>query len=279
MTATIPQPQISNEKAKPALKWGLIGWVSLLHLGALLAFFPSFFNWSAVGLAVFLHGLTCGVGVEIGWHRMASHRSFECRKWVERFFILCGTLSGMATPLAWVGLHRLHHARSDKDGDPHNAAKGFVWSHVRWMIYKDRESWSKIPELTKDWQDDPFVQFCDRHYVAIQLTFAAILFAIGGLPWVIWGMFVRTVLVWHTIWFVNSGAHKFGYRNFETDDRSTNVWWLLLPTYGGCWHNNHHAFPQSARCGLKWWEIDLSWGLISTLHKVGLVTKVRLPNI
>ncbi|MEN9234072.1 MAG: fatty acid desaturase, partial [Gloeomargarita sp. DG02_1_bins_92] len=113
---------------------------------------------------------------------------------------------------------------------------------------------------------------------AIQVALGLLLLAIGGWPWVIWGIFVRLVLVYHCTWLVNSATHQFGYRSHASGDRSTNCWWVAVLSYGEGWHNNHHAYPHSARHGLRWWEIDATWMTIWLLQKVGLATKVRLVN-
>jgi stearoyl-CoA desaturase (delta-9 desaturase) len=113
--------------------------------------------------------------------------------------------------------------------------------------------------------------------IPIQLILAGSLYYFGGLPWVIWGVFVRLVVVFHCTWFVNSATHKFGYKSYESDDTSLNCWWVALLTFGEGWHNNHHAFQYSARHGLEWWEIDLTWMMIKTLSALGLATNVKLP--
>jgi stearoyl-CoA desaturase (delta-9 desaturase) len=112
----------------------------------------------------------------------------------------------------------------------------------------------------------------------MQFVLAGALYLMGGWPFVIWGVFVRLVVVYHCTWFVNSATHKFGYRSYETTDMSTNCWWVALVTYGEGWHNNHHAFQHSARHGLKWWEFDITWIHIYLLQKLGLARKVKLAN-
>ena len=272
-------PETDTENIpSPKLNWIIITWIVALHLAASLVLLPQFFSWSAVLVCVLLHIITGGIGLETGWHRLISHRSFSCPKWVEYCFVFCGTLSAMSSPFDWVGTHRLHHANSDEDGDYHNSRRGFWWSHMVWIFYDHTDLQAKIPEVTKDIQSDPFYQFCHKYIIPLQIALAVLLYAIGGLPWVVWGIFFRLVALWHSVWSINSLTHLLGYRNFETKDCSTNLWWLLPITYGTCWHNNHHAFPYSARTGLKWWEIDPSWGFIQLLHSVGLVTKVRVPN-
>ncbi|GAB4226453.1 MAG: fatty acid desaturase [Elainellaceae cyanobacterium] len=265
----------STTTEKLAYDWGVIVVMIGLHLGALLALLPSNFSWSAIGLALFLHWVTGGLGITLGWHRLLTHRSFQTPKWLEYFLVFCGTLAMEGGPIWWVGLHRHHHLYSDHDVDHHDSNKGFWWSHMGWMFYEVPAE-KEVPRFTKDIADDPFYKFLDEYFVLIQVAFAGLLYLIGGWPFVVWGVFVRLVVVYHCTWFVNSATHKFGYRTYESSDRSTNCWWVALLTYGEGWHNNHHAFQYSARHGLKWWEIDFTWMMIRALQLVGLAQKVKL---
>ncbi|MEN9276213.1 MAG: fatty acid desaturase, partial [Gloeomargarita sp. GMQP_bins_5] len=175
------------------------------------------------------------------------------------------------------GLHRLHHLYSDQEGDPHDSNRGFWWSHMGWMLHRLPQD-QEIPKYTKDINQDGVYRFLQNWMLPLQIGLGLLLFALGGWPWVIWGIFVRLVLVYHATWFVNSATHKYGYRTYDSKDRSTNCWWVALLAFGEGWHNNHHAFPHSARHGLRWWEIDVTWMMIWTLQKLGLATKVRLPQ-
>ncbi|MFM7424761.1 MAG: acyl-CoA desaturase [Elainella sp.] len=260
---------------KPPHDWAVVIFMVLIHAALPLAFLPSTFSWAGVGLAVFLHWVTGGLGITLGWHRLLTHRSFQTPKWLEYFLVFCGTLALQGGPIWWVGLHRHHHLYSDQGVDHHDSSKGFWWSHMGWMMYEVPVE-SEIPRFTKDIADDRFYQFLDKHFFLIQVAFAAVLYLIGGLPFLFWGVIVRLVLVYHTTWFVNSATHKFGYRTYDSGDKSTNCWWVALLAYGEGWHNNHHTFQYSARHGLKWWEIDLTWMMIQLLQAVGLATKVKL---
>ena len=264
----------TSEKIPPA--WGTIIYMAIIHSIALLALVPSNFTWSALGVAFLLYCLTAGVGITLGFHRLISHRSFEVPKLVEYFLIFCGTLAGQGSPLDWIGLHRIHHQFSDTDNDPHNSLKGFYWSHLGWMLCKNPAN-EKISRYTKDISGDRFYQFCHYGMIPIQLILAAILYYFGGLPWVVWGVFVRLVVVFHCTWFVNSATHKFGYKTYDSGDTSLNCWWVALLTFGEGWHNNHHAFQYSARHGLKRSEIDLTWMMIQTLAFFGLAKNIKLP--
>lgn len=260
---------------KLRLDWTMIIALVIFHIGAVCAFLPGLFSWQGVGVALLLHWITGGLGITLGWHRLLSHRSFQTPKWLEYFLAFCGTLALQGGIIWWVGLHRHHHLHSDEDVDHHDSKKGFLWSHVRWMCFEIPAE-SDIPRFTKDIADDPFYQFLNNYFFPLQVVLGVILYAIGGWSFVFWGVFARLVVVYHCTWLVNSATHKFGYRTFETTDNSTNCWWVALTTYGEGWHNNHHAYQYSARHGMKWWELDITWITIQVLQFLGLATKVKL---
>jgi stearoyl-CoA desaturase (delta-9 desaturase) len=262
---------------KPPIEWSTTIFMVVIHLLALLAFVPAFFSWPAVALCLVLHWMTAGLGITLGWHRLLTHRSFQTPKWLEYFLVFCGTLAMQGGPIWWVGLHRHHHVFSDQDVDHHDANKGFWWSHMEWMFHKVPAE-QEIPRFTKDIGNDPFYQFLDKNFVWIQVAFAILLYLIGGMPFLVWGGFLRLVLVYHTTWLVNSATHMFGYRSHESGDRSTNCWWVALISYGEGWHNNHHTYQFSARHGMKWWEIDFTWIMIQILQFLGLASNVKLPT-
>ncbi len=260
---------------KLRLDWTMIIALVIFHIGAVCAFLPGIFSWQGVGVALLLHWITGGLGITLGWHRLLSHRSFQVPKWLEYFFAFCGTLALQGGILWWVGLHRHHHLHSDEDVDHHDSKKGFLWSHIRWMCFEIPAE-SDIPRFTKDICDDRFYQFLNKYFFPLQVGLGVLLYAIGGWSFVFWGVFARLVLVYHCTWLVNSATHKFGYRTFETTDNSTNCWWVALTTYGEGWHNNHHAYQYSARHGMQWWELDITWLTIQLLQFLGLATKVKL---
>lgn len=265
---------VTSKKIPPA--WGTIIYLAIIHFVALFAIFPQNFSWGALGVAFVLYVITAGVGITLGFHRLVSHRSYQVPRLLEYFLIFCGTLSGQGGPIDWIGLHRIHHQYSDREADPHNSLKGFYWSHLGWMLCQNPAN-EKIALYTKDISGDRFYQFCQYGMIPLQLILAGILYYLGGLPFVVWAIFVRLVVVFHCTWFVNSATHKFGYKSYESHDTSLNCWWVALLTFGEGWHNNHHAFQYSARHGLEWWEIDLTWMMIKTLSFLGLATKIKLP--
>ena len=266
-TAALPRPQ---------LRWSVTVSTIILHVLALLALLPSNFSWTAVGVAVGLHAITQGLGISLGFHRLASHRSLRVPLWLEHVFILLGTLAFQGGVYGWVGYHRLHHMHTDQELDPHSASKGFWWSHILWMVYPyakffDYDQYSRYaPELARD----PVYQWLNRYYLLLQIPLGLVLYGLGGWSFVMYGIFLRAVLLWHSTWFINSVTHLWGYRTFSTHDNSRNLWWAAILTYGEGWHNNHHAYPQVARAGWHWWEIDVTWWAIWLLQTLGLAQKV-----
>ena len=273
--ASLPQPE---------RRWEVIGFMATIHLLAVLALLPPFRSATALATLVVLYWVTGCLGVTIGYHRLLAHRSFRVPRWLERLLAVCGTLSCQHGPIDWVGLHRHHHRHSDTVSDHHNSARGFWWSHMGWML-RDVPAMAQVPSLTRDLRQDPWLRWLNRNFLLLQLALAGVLFllgetlAVGGWSLVLWGIPLRLVLVYHVTWLVNSATHTFGYRRFASRDRSTNCWWVAVLSFGEGWHNNHHAFPYSARQGLQWFEFDLSWHHIRLLRFLGLATRVRLAPV
>jgi stearoyl-CoA desaturase (delta-9 desaturase) len=253
----------------------------LIHVAAIGIFFPVFFSWWALVVLAIVSYATGALGVTLCFHRTLSHRSVRLRKPVEYFTALLGTLAFQGDPISWVATHRVHHAHSDQQGDPHSTRKGFGWAHVEWLYKPNPNVPSTGAEFAKycpDLWNDPFYRVLHRVHLPMQFAFAGLLFALGGWPFVIWGIFGRLVFAYHSTWLVNSATHMFGYRTYKTTDRSTNSWWVALISFGEGWHNNHHAFPYSARHGMAWYEFDLTWWTIRLLYLVRLADKVRVPS-
>ncbi len=257
----------------------------MIQTGVVLA--PFTFSWSGLGICLALY-LATGFGITMGYHRLLTHRSFQTPRFVEYILTALGTLANQGGPLQWVAVHRIHHQHSDAEGDPHSPRDGVWWAHLLWWMpnsptLDDPARYERyIPDLARD----PVHRFFHRYHVLLPLALAGSLFGSGGLwggvglglSWLVWGMFVRTALLYHATWFVNSATHLWGYRNYRTRDHSTNLWWVALLTLGEGWHNNHHAFPRSARHGLRWWELDATYGLIRLLGLVGLVKQIHVPG-
>jgi len=254
--------------------WRTVAVLLTVHAGALLA--PFTFTKSGALLALVLYCLNC-LGITTGYHRMLTHRSFKARKWLAYLLVTLGALSAQAGPATWVAIHRMHHANSDDEEDPHNASHGFWWAHMGWMLHLTprRLDPQFTQKFARDILEDRFYRLLDRIFFPLCLLSGVAVYAVGGWPWVIWAMFLRIAAVFHATWLVNSAAHMFGYRSYPTGDRSTNCWWVALLTFGEGWHNNHHAFPTSASHGRRWWEIDLSWQLIKLLDRAGWIWDIR----
>ena len=259
-------------------------WVStffmiLFHAGALAALFV--FSWKALALAALLWWIAGSLGIGMGYHRLLTHRGYKTPKWIEYFFTICGTLALEGGPIAWVGTHRLHHQNTDKEGDPHSPRDGGFWAHMGWVLTgksmqgQSAELLPYVPELRKD----RFHRWISRwHWVPIA-TLAVVLLAFGGWGYVLWGVFLRTVIGLHTTWLVNSATHMWGRQRFRTSDCSRNSLWVALLTFGEGWHNNHHAYPQSARHGLAWYELDPNWYGICILRMLGLAWGVKAHKL
>ena len=278
--------QLQALERKPAadnqINWVTATFMALFHLGAIAAFF--FFTWKALAVAAFLWLVSGSWGIGMGYHRLLTHRGYRTPKWVEYFLTVCATLSLEGGPIFWVATHRIHHKFSDVEGDPHSPIDGKWWAHMGWILtgksmHHDTTTLAKyVPDLAKD---KFHVWITKYHYVPI-IVLGLTLLAIGGLPFLMWGIFLRTVLGLHATWLVNSATHTWGSRRFATRDLSTNNWWVAILTFGEGWHNNHHAHPVSARHGLRWYEVDMNWYGIWALKKLGLarhVYRVQLSEL
>lgn len=263
----------------PSLDWVAVGFFGIIHLLTLILA-PYFFSWSALGILVFLHWLFGSIGICLGYHRLLSHRSLKVPKWIEYPIAILGALALQGGPIFWVAGHRLHHAHTeDEILDPYSAKRGFWWSHMLWLFYPSDEFFNaeKYSKFANDLVRQPFYRWLNRYFLALQIPLAAVLYLLGGWSWVVYGVLVRAVLLWHSTWFINSVTHMWGYRNFDSNDNSRNLWWAAILTYGEGWHNNHHAYPNVAKAGLRWWEVDVTWWSIWFLKSLGLATKVVMP--
>ncbi|KAI7743864.1 hypothetical protein M8C21_030313, partial [Ambrosia artemisiifolia] len=247
-------------------KWHMMD-VTHLCLGiakhVLAACAPFVFKPGAVFVAAILSIIT-GIGVTLGYHRLLTHRSFKLPKWLEYFFTYCGCHAGQRDPIFWVSVHKNHHKYTDAERDPHSPHEGFWFSHIGWFHYNEYLAlkcgepgigeYSNVPELKAQW----FYRFLHDTYVWHTIALGALLYMLGGFPYLAWGMGVRTVLVNHVTFVVGSVCHLWGDRPWNTPDTSTNNGFMAMLTFGEGWHNNHHAFPTSARHGLEWWQLDVT---------------------
>ncbi|MCP4120228.1 MAG: acyl-CoA desaturase [Bacteroidetes bacterium] len=260
---------------KQARRWKTIIFMIAIHLLALWAILPWMWSWNNIIALGVLYWLTACIGVTLGYHRLLSHRAFVVPRWLEVIIATCGAMSCQHGPIDWVGLHRHHHLHSDENSDHHNSHLGFWWSHIGWML-RDVPAINYVKELTPDLQKVKYYRWLNHNFLALQLPIALILWMLGGWSMVLWGIPLRLVIVYHVTWLVNSATHRWGYVSHSSGDLSKNNWWVAVLTFGEGWHNNHHAFPSSARMGFRWWEIDLTWQHIRLLRAMGLVKRIRL---
>lgn len=293
----LPRP----DGTRPArVAWLNAGALAFYHAVALLAFHPWFFSWSGVVLAVLGLYVFGTLGINICYHRLLTHRGFVCPKWLEHTFAILGVCCLQDTPARWVAVHRRHHEHSDEPSDPHSPLVSFFWGHIGWVMIENREL-SRLgifERYAKDILRDPFYVRLERNHAWLWVVVGswAAFFLAGfvaglalggtfleaeqlGASLLVWGVFVRTVLVWHITWSVNSVTHVWGYRNYATDEDSRNNIFVGLISNGEGWHNNHHADPRSARHGHRWWELDVTWLTIQLLALLGLARKVATPTI
>ena len=253
--------------------------LSVFHVGAVAALFV--FTWSGLAVALLLTWLAGGLGISMGYHRLHAHRSYRVPRILEYFFALCGTLALEGGPIFWVAAHRIHHQKSDQSGDPHSPRDGAWWAHVGWILFGAPDQYNTVtmskyaPDLA---QHRFYIWLNDYHWVPT-LAAGVVLFAIGDLSLILWGICLRVVVGLHGTWLVNSGAHMWGTRRFATRDDSRNNWWIALMSFGEGWHNNHHAHPTSARHGLAWYEFDASWMQIRLLQRWGIAKSVRVARV
>jgi len=260
------------------LNWTTTLVMVLFHVGAIAALFM--FSWKALAISIFLYWATVGLGISLGYHRLHTHRSFKIPKLLEYFFAVCGASTLEGGPIFWVATHRIHHQKSDQEGDPHSPHDGAWWAHVGWILLGEaKHSNTKLmskyaPDLAKD---KFYVWLNNYHWVPV-LALAAVLYAMGGISYVLWGVCLRIVVGLHATWLVNSATHMWGSRRFETRDDSRNNWWVALLTFGEGWHNNHHAHPTSARHGLAWYELDISWISLKIMKFLGIAKSIHVAN-
>ncbi len=228
-----------------------------------------------------------GVGITLGYHRLLTHKSLKLPQWVTYFFVSGGYLCLMGAPITWVAVHRLHHQKSDQPGDPHSPLDGFYHSLVIWMTEMNRyQSNEEIPRQASDIIDDPVLRLLGYRHDAqqallcltVNVVFRVILFCVLG--WVaLLANVLAAMIVFVSTQLVNAVCHLqgVGYRTWETRDQSRNVWFVGVLALGEGWHNNHHGVPKSARHGMSWWEMDVTWYTVWVLEKLKLASMVIRP--
>jgi len=280
------------------INWGPAIALGLFHVAATLAFWPYFFSWSGVIVALLGLYVFGTLGINLGYHRLLTHRGFVCPKWLEYSFALLGLCCIQHTPAYWVAIHRRHHQYADAQDDPHSPLAGFLWGHFGWVLAENDDLKDEIvtQRYAKDLMRDPFYSGLEDSARAVVIIVAswASFFVVGfaaellmggtiaeatqfGASIFVWGVFVRTVLVWHISWSVNSIAHLWGYRNYATGEGSRNNFFVGFISNGEGWHNNHHAHPNAAMHGHRWWEFDVTYRTIRILALLGLARDIVMP--
>jgi stearoyl-CoA desaturase (delta-9 desaturase) len=269
----------------------------VVPFAAVLAAAPAAWGWGLawrdVVFASVMYAVS-GLGVTVGFHRHLTHRSFQAKRAVRIALAIAGSMALQASAIQWVADHRRHHRFSDRDGDPHSpwrygtsfaaVTKGFVYSHVGWLYDWEKTDESRYaPELLAD-RDMQMVSRLFPTWVVLSMILPALAGGLWGLSWkgaltgFFWGFLIRVFLLHHVTFAINSVCHIKGRRPFRTRDRSQNVWWLALLSFGESWHNFHHAEPTSARHGVRLFEIDTSAMFIKVMEKLRWINDVRWPD-
>jgi fatty-acid desaturase len=280
--------------------WPAIIGLTVYHLLALLALLPWLFSWTGVALWAFGMYLYGTLGINLCYHRILTHRGLSVPKWLERTFVTLGVCCVEDTPGRWIAIHRLHHQHADQQRDPHSPRVTLLWGHMGWTVLKnsDTAELAIYERYARDVLKDPYYRALEEHNLWLLWINLAqwLIYLIGGFGagWVmyhdltravqfglsvwIWGVIVRTVVVWHITWSVNSLSHRWGYRTYDTNDNSRNNWFVAWLSNGEGWHNNHHADPTAAAHGHKWWEFDVTWMTVQLLERIGLAHDVLRPK-
>lgn len=269
------QGSTSTPKPKHEYRWITSIPFVLIHLVAIAGAVWVGFSWKLLLLAVIFYYVRM-FGVTAGYHRYFAHRSYKTSRVFQFFLAFLAQTSAQKGAVWWASHHRLHHKKSDQPGDVHSPVlEGFWWSHVGWILSKDHEETdlSRVQDLAKY----PELMWLNKYHLVPPTVLAVAIFLVGGLPALMWGFFVSTVLLWHGTFTINSLSHVFGKKRFATTDESRNNALLAIITMGEGWHNNHHHYQRSVNQGFYWWEIDMSYYILWTLSKVGLVRDLHTP--
>ena len=277
----LPDPSALPEK----VNWQRTLPFIFLHLGCLAVFWVGV-SPVAVGAAVLLYVIRM-FAITGFYHRYFSHKTFKTSRVVQFLFAVIGNSSMQRGPLWWAATHRHHHKHSDHEEDIHSpVVSGFLWSHIGWLTSMKNfpTAYKAIPDLTKF----PELVFLNRYDQTVPFAYGVLMLAVGWslevffpalgvtmAQFFIWTFFISTTVLLHGTLFINSLAHVWGRRRYETDDDSRNSWLLTFITLGEGWHNNHHRYPHSVRQGFRWWELDLTYYGLKALSWTGLIWDLR----
>jgi len=247
----------------------------LVHVAAAVGLYAVGFSWSGLALAVGLYYVRMFFVTGV-YHRYFSHRAYKTSRWFQFLLAFFGGMSVQKGALWWAGHHRHHHKYSDKPEDLHSPRQqGTMWAHVGWIVSRDHNETRY--DLIRDFAKYPELVWLNKYHAVPVVLYATVLYATLGLWGLVWGFAVSTVLLWHGTFTINSLSHVFGNRRYETEDDSKNNWILAMITMGEGWHNNHHHYQSTANQGFFWWEVDLSYYILWSLARVGLVRDLRKP--
>jgi fatty-acid desaturase len=281
------------------VRWSVALAVLGVHVLAFSSVVPWLFSWS--GLILMFAGLYVfgTLGINLCYHRLLTHRSFTCPSWAEKILTVIGLCNFQGSSLRWVASHRMHHQHSDDQPDPHSPLVDFLWSHTGWLLIRNNslDTVALLNKYGRDLAQNRFHMQMERRqrWLWVWLAHVVFIYAAGmtvgwlatgrpmggvqlGLSWLVWAFLMRTVLVWHITWSINSVTHLWGYRNFETPDNSRNNWLLGYIGMGEGWHNNHHADQRSAAHGMRWWELDITYLTILIMQAIRLASNVMRPS-
>jgi stearoyl-CoA desaturase (Delta-9 desaturase) len=274
---SIPQPEGSPSPDADGI-WQKQFWISrVIYWGIHAACFLAFFTGVSTADLLLL-GATYWArmfGITGGYHRYFSHKAYKTGRVFQFLLAFLGASSVQKGPLWWAGTHRKHHRFSDREGDPHSPKEGFWHSHAGWIFSGE---WDETDtNAIRDFAQYPELNWLNRWHIVPPLMLVALCWGIGGLSGLVWGFAISTTLLWHSTYAINSLAHVWGSRRYETTDTSRNNLWLALLTMGEGWHNNHHRYAASSRNGFFWWEVDFTYYTLRGLEKLGLIWDLRTP--
>jgi fatty-acid desaturase len=255
----------------------------LLHVATLAA--PFTYSWQGLLMLLLMYFTTICLGITLCYHRLLTHRSYKTARPLKYILAFFGCLAFQRGPIWWAACHRLHHSKTDRDGDPHSPRYSVIWSHFLWPFFRHPqldESVETTYRLAPDLAADPGLCFLETHYTTLNILCLIMLFGLGylwggltiGISVLVWGGFLRLVLCLNITWLVNSACHIWGYRSYKTMDSSRNNWWVALLTWGEGWHNNHHADARAARNGHQWFEYDPTYWIICLMNRFGLAYNI-----
>jgi stearoyl-CoA desaturase (delta-9 desaturase) len=253
-------------------RFGAVALFVLIHVGALAAFLvpfhPALFGWFVASYALRMFAVTAG------YHRYFSHRSYKLSRASQFLMAVLAQTSGQKGVLWWAAHHRDHHRHSDEEHDVHSPwIQTFWWAHIGWVLSNEYDEYE--PRRVADFGRFPELRWLDRYHWLPIVCYGALIYALGGFPVFVWAFLVSTVALYHCTFAINSFAHVFGNRRFNTPDQSRNNWLLALLTFGEGWHNNHHFSMASCRQGIRWWEIDFTYYGLRVLNVLGIARDLR----